>query len=62
MRSRKEVNWLKTTDLVPGLVFRRSLRCVVRAAILAEVWELMRRREMREWGWLEWLPSGGVAE
>lgn len=50
IRSRKEVNWEKTTDLAAGLVARRSLRWDMRAAILAEESVPIRRREMRGGG------------
>jgi hypothetical protein len=53
MRSRKEVNWEKTTDFEP---LGMRARCVRRAWILADVCAdgergFMRRREMRGGGW-----------
>jgi hypothetical protein len=36
MSERKDVNWLKTTDLVPGSSFLRALRFVNKAPILAD--------------------------
>lgn len=47
IRSRKEVNWEKTTDLVNGSWARMVLRWETRAAILAEESEPILRREIR---------------
>ena len=63
MRSRKEVNWEKTTDLVVGKAVRRDFSWPTNAAILAEESVPMRRRVIRgrllEVGVL---LGGGVAE
>lgn len=66
MRSRNDVNWEKTTDLLHGELDRMRLRCERSAAILADESVPMRRRVIRGGGvgvrGLEVVSCGGVAE